>query len=474
MKITASKVCVYEVELDLNRFENQTTKDLPGFVDRLLEAIPSLMTHECLSGQAGGFAAEMKAGTDLAHVVEHVILELEYLADSTGQRYSGWTRKRRKKENTYVIHYGARDYLTGRLAAILSVEAVRKFISGDQVDISEFVSWLKEPVQYFLSERGRQTPVPEFEEPLSIILEGVKGLAGLPIEEFSLGSDSSKLIEISEDQKGRISDVLAQVCPCLHTVQDEWKKSFLNYGGQFADIVLGKMQLLNLDFFVDLLIRKEFDKFQRSIGKAARIIRSYRIPLNFVTHSMWLYKNHLMEQIIEVYSGRTSLSIVIRDFDDLFQFLYLHTLTALLESPVPGNHREGPELKSFVEVYEADHTILVIDDDEMIRGILRDILEYSGYEVLLAKDAAEGFQIYQEKQGKISLTILDWVLPDLGGADILRKIKEINSDAHVLVATAYFLDNEDRRLLDDNIVNLIVKPFKMQNLLEKIKTILPD
>jgi cyanophycin synthetase len=67
---------VLRMTLDLEGLADTSSKDLPGFTDRLLEALPCLQTHRCSRGRPGGFVERLREGTYLGHIVEHVALEL--------------------------------------------------------------------------------------------------------------------------------------------------------------------------------------------------------------------------------------------------------------------------------------------------------------------------------------------------------------------------------------------------------------
>ncbi len=81
-------------------------------------------------------------------------------------------------------------------------------------------------------------------------------------------------------------------------------------------------------------------------------------------------------------------------------------------------------------------TILIIDDDPLIRKTLAaHFSSEEDYEITLAEDGREGLQKYEENSP--DLVILDIRLPDINGLEVLRKIKEINEKAHIIIITAY-------------------------------------
>lgn len=71
---------VLHITVQLGRYAEQSSDALPGFTARLLRALPGLRQHCCSRGYAGGFVERLREGTYLAHIYEHVILELQALA----------------------------------------------------------------------------------------------------------------------------------------------------------------------------------------------------------------------------------------------------------------------------------------------------------------------------------------------------------------------------------------------------------
>jgi cyanophycin synthetase len=68
---------VIQADLDIGPYENQPSSQFPGCVERLLEWMPGLATHTCSTGRPGGFIERMRRGTYLAHIVEHLTIELQ-------------------------------------------------------------------------------------------------------------------------------------------------------------------------------------------------------------------------------------------------------------------------------------------------------------------------------------------------------------------------------------------------------------
>ena len=141
IRIVRSCISVYEVEVDLGKFSSTKTHRLNGFAARLLRIFPGLKTHECYAGEAGGFALELRKGTDLAHVMEHLTLELLKTAARPSRKFSGWTRRRGRR---HIIHFQTPDSSMGHCAVNCAKRIVEDILEGRRVDTKAIVKLIRD------------------------------------------------------------------------------------------------------------------------------------------------------------------------------------------------------------------------------------------------------------------------------------------------------------------------------------------
>ncbi|MBW2070602.1 MAG: PAS domain S-box protein [Deltaproteobacteria bacterium] len=103
------------------------------------------------------------------------------------------------------------------------------------------------------------------------------------------------------------------------------------------------------------------------------------------------------------------------------------------------------------------NTLLVIDDEESTRELLKISLESDGYEVYTAEDGPSGLRIFSERMPPIVLT--DIKMPGMDGIEVLRRVKEINSDAEVIVITGHGEMNLAIKALQLEASDFINKPI---------------
>ncbi|MFO8059497.1 MAG: cyanophycin synthetase, partial [Bacillota bacterium] len=121
---------VMQMHVDLGEHDGVLTSDIEGFVDRLLEAVPSLREHHCSRGYPGGLVERLREGTLLGHVLEHLVLELQTLAGS--DVIYGKTRRISASHYLVVVEYECEALATA--AAREAVRMLSALLAGERGD----------------------------------------------------------------------------------------------------------------------------------------------------------------------------------------------------------------------------------------------------------------------------------------------------------------------------------------------------
>ncbi len=123
---------------------------------------------------------------------------------------------------------------------------------------------------------------------------------------------------------------------------------------------------------------------------------------------------------------------------------------------------------------QGNATILVIEDEEMLRELLKTTLGSKGYHVMTAKEGEEGVETFREHSDRISLVISDLGLPKLSGAEVVARIRDISPNARVAIASG-FIDPEVKSDLENKgITHFIQKPYKTSDVLRIVGDILRE
>jgi two-component system response regulator AtoC len=113
------------------------------------------------------------------------------------------------------------------------------------------------------------------------------------------------------------------------------------------------------------------------------------------------------------------------------------------------------------------HTVLITDDNELIRETLQKALVSEGYRVQLAKNGQECLEAV--RHGDIDLILLDMRLPDINGIEILQRLRQTQSDSIVLMMTAYGDVESTKKALELGAFDFIRKPVTPKALVSIIK-----
>ncbi len=117
-------------------------------------------------------------------------------------------------------------------------------------------------------------------------------------------------------------------------------------------------------------------------------------------------------------------------------------------------------------------TIMLVEDEEMLRGLGVIMLEGDGYRVLAAKDGVEAVEMFTEHKDEIGLVLCDLGLPRLGGREVFLKMKELKPNVRAIVASGYLEPNVRSEILKAGVIDTIQKPYDFREMLEKIRSII--
>jgi signal transduction histidine kinase/CheY-like chemotaxis protein len=117
-------------------------------------------------------------------------------------------------------------------------------------------------------------------------------------------------------------------------------------------------------------------------------------------------------------------------------------------------------------------TILVVDDEVIIRELLGDILKSQGYRVLTAENGKEGIALYRKNMAIIDLIILDIIMPQMDGKQVYEQIKSFDPEARVLITSGYSKSKILDELLQKGVDGFLPKPFDIEALIKQLENIL--
>ncbi len=117
-------------------------------------------------------------------------------------------------------------------------------------------------------------------------------------------------------------------------------------------------------------------------------------------------------------------------------------------------------------------TILIVDDERLIREVWRRFLSKQGYTVLLSETGEEALELVRRGNEDIDLVILDLNMPGMGGMKCLEELNKINSGAPILVSSGYFSESETDNAKKFGATEFIPKPMDLGRFKETIRSVL--
>lgn len=142
--------------------------------------------------------------------------------------------------------------------------------------------------------------------------------------------------------------------------------------------------------------------------------------------------------------------------------------------PVPRMVRDfdGETPTTLETVPGGSETILIVEDEEMLRELLKQILESNGYTVFSTGDVDEALSLYTERHHQIALVISDVGLPKRSGFELLLQLKQVNPSIR-LIFTSGFLEPQLRsKMLNEGVQHFIEKPYDIKKVTQTVRAAL--
>lgn len=129
----------------------------------------------------------------------------------------------------------------------------------------------------------------------------------------------------------------------------------------------------------------------------------------------------------------------------------------------PANHEQNP-----TEVTtQLPYTVLVVDDEMLVRNVTASLLRRAGTTLYLAEDAATALSVFEEHGGSIDAAIIDLTLGDMPGQTLAEKLRELQPNLRVMFMSGYSDSN-----LEGERTRFLPKPFRREQLLRSLQELI--
>jgi PAS domain S-box-containing protein len=148
--------------------------------------------------------------------------------------------------------------------------------------------------------------------------------------------------------------------------------------------------------------------------------------------------------------------------------------TFTLYFPATGEVVQKEKAKVKEEIITGMGRILLVDDEEKILDVGKQLLEVLGYEVASASRGEDAIEVFKRDREGFDLVVLDMIMPGMGGGEVFTALRKIDPNVKVLLASGYSIDGQASEIMAKGCNGFIQKPFTMEKISEKIKEILSN
>jgi len=142
-------------------------------------------------------------------------------------------------------------------------------------------------------------------------------------------------------------------------------------------------------------------------------------------------------------------------------------LIPIRKEKVKYTHREKKKIK-----FGGGETILIVEDEGIVRNMMKEALISKGYKIFTASDGKDGLKIYKKHKEEINLIITDLIMPELSGEDLYKKLSAIKEDIPFIFISGYPPTDINARISRKKGIVYLSKPFTLDDLFSRISGIL--
>ena len=117
-------------------------------------------------------------------------------------------------------------------------------------------------------------------------------------------------------------------------------------------------------------------------------------------------------------------------------------------------------------------TVLVIDDEAVVRKLAQQVLEHNGYRVLVAEDGQSGIELYGRNVNEVQCVVLDATMPAMSGEETLAALQSLRPDVPVILSSGFSEKEIERRFQGMGAAAFMQKPYRSAALLEKVQAVI--
>jgi two-component system, cell cycle sensor histidine kinase and response regulator CckA len=132
------------------------------------------------------------------------------------------------------------------------------------------------------------------------------------------------------------------------------------------------------------------------------------------------------------------------------------------------------EIESEASTEEKNKTVLIVDDEKVIREMAKDMLAYLGYKTICEDSAAHAITRFKSDQNEIDLIIIDLIMPKMNGVNCYHEIRKINKEIPIIITSGVGETNKRKDMLKMGAVDYLQKPYDIKTFSKAFEKIFSD
>jgi len=121
--------------------------------------------------------------------------------------------------------------------------------------------------------------------------------------------------------------------------------------------------------------------------------------------------------------------------------------------------------------WRGEGTVLLVDDEDMVRSVARLMLQRLGFQVILASDGREAVEAFRARKDEIAAVVLDMTMPNMDGNEALVELRRIRPAVRVLLTSGFTAEDVASDVGRNGSTGFLQKPFNSAMLAEKLKAL---
>ena len=150
----------------------------------------------------------------------------------------------------------------------------------------------------------------------------------------------------------------------------------------------------------------------------------------------------------------------------------MRVLLPAVESPTPAVEQQSEERVERPQSWFGSGTILLVDDEDTVVNVARDMLERLGFDVLVARDGKQAISVFRRHADDVQCVLLDLTMPRMDGEECFQELRRIRADVPVILSSGYNEGAVTQRFVGKGLADFVQKPYRTDVLRESLQRLL--